>query len=138
MQARRCTTKTTLILSTIHSAKGQEWKSVYMLNAVDGCIPSDLGAGTTEELEEERRLLYVAMTRAKDLLDLVVPHRFYATQQSRNGDRHMFAQRTRFIPETVLEYFQARLWPPVQPGARTSRKTLAPVDIGLRMRKRWG
>jgi DNA helicase-2/ATP-dependent DNA helicase PcrA len=52
-----------LILSTIHSAKGQEWKSVYLLNAVDGCMPSDLGAGTTAEIEEERRLLYVAMTR---------------------------------------------------------------------------
>jgi len=55
-----------LILSTIHSAKGQEWKSVYVLNVVDGCMPSDLGAGTSAEFEEERRLLYVAMTRAKD------------------------------------------------------------------------
>ena len=54
-----------LILSTIHSAKGQEWKSVFILNAVDGCIPSDLGTGTNDEVEEERRLLYVAMTRAK-------------------------------------------------------------------------
>ena len=127
-----------LILSTIHSAKGQEWKSVYILNAVDGCIPSDLGTGTTEELEEERRLLYVAMTRAKDSLDLIVPHRFYVTQQSRNGDRHMYAQRTRFIPETILEHFQPRLWPPVQPGARDPRKTLAPVDLGLRMREALG
>src|SRR5690606_3889319 len=48
-----------LILSTIHSAKGQEWHSVFVLNAVDGCIPSDLGTGTREEIEEERRLLYV-------------------------------------------------------------------------------
>ena len=52
-----------LILSTIHSAKGQEWKSVFVLNCVDGCIPSDLAVGTTAEIEEERRLLYVAMTR---------------------------------------------------------------------------
>jgi DNA helicase-2/ATP-dependent DNA helicase PcrA len=52
-----------LILSTIHSAKGQEWKSVFVLNVVDGCIPSDLGTGTSAEIEEERRLLYVAMTR---------------------------------------------------------------------------
>ena len=55
-----------LILSTIHSAKGQEWKSVFVMNVVDGCIPSDLGVGTSDEIEEERRLLYVAMTRAKD------------------------------------------------------------------------
>ena len=54
-----------LILSTIHSAKGQEWTSVFVLNAVDGCIPSDLATGSTAEIEEERRLLYVAMTRAK-------------------------------------------------------------------------
>jgi DNA helicase II / ATP-dependent DNA helicase PcrA len=65
-----------LILSTIHSAKGQEWKAVSILNAVDGCIPSDLATGSSEEIEEERRLLYVAMTRAKDELNLVVPQRF--------------------------------------------------------------
>src|SRR4029453_1513306 len=62
-----------LILSTIHSAKGQEWRSVFILNCVDGCIPADLATRTTEEIEEERRLLYVAMTRAKDHLHLVVP-----------------------------------------------------------------
>src|SRR6187401_467952 len=70
-----------LILSTIHSAKGQEWKSVYLLNAVDGCMPSDLGAGTSAEIEEERRLLYVAMTRAKDDLHLIVPQRFFVHGQ---------------------------------------------------------
>ncbi|MGB8177764.1 MAG: ATP-dependent helicase, partial [Pseudolabrys sp.] len=70
-----------LILSTIHSAKGQEWKSVFVLNTVDGCIPSDLGVGTSEEIEEERRLLYVAMTRAKDQLHLLVPQRFYIHAQ---------------------------------------------------------
>ena len=59
-----------LILSTIHSAKGQEWKTVYVLNVVDGCMPSDLATGSTAELEEERRLLYVAMTRAKTTLHL--------------------------------------------------------------------
>ena len=75
-----------LILSTIHSAKGQEWKAIFVLNAVDGCIPSDLGAGTTAELEEERRLLYVAMTRAKDSLHLVVPQRFFTHGQNAQGD----------------------------------------------------
>ena len=72
-----------LILSTIHSAKGQEWKSVFVLNVVDGCIPSDLGTGTTAEIEEERRLLYVAMTRAKDDLHLIVPQRFFTHGQQR-------------------------------------------------------
>src|SRR5213595_4233558 len=71
-----------LILSTIHPAKGQEWKSVYVRNVVDGCIPSDLGAGTTAEIEEERRLLYVAMTRARDDLHLLVPQRFFTHGQN--------------------------------------------------------
>ena len=96
-----------LILSTIHSAKGQEWKSVFVLNVVDGCIPSDLGTGTTAEIEEERRLLYVAMTRAKDHLHLVVPQRFFTHQQSATGDRHVYAARTRFIPERAPEAVRA-------------------------------
>src|SRR5512136_14689 len=87
-----------LILSTIHSAKGQEWSAVFVLNAVDGCIPSDLAAGTSEEIEEERRLLYVAMTRAKNQLDILVPQRFYVSQQPGFGDRHVYGSRTRFIP----------------------------------------
>jgi DNA helicase-2/ATP-dependent DNA helicase PcrA len=95
-----------LILSTIHSAKGQEWKSVYLLNAVDGCMPSDLGAGTSAEIEEERRLLYVAMTRAKDDLHLVVPQRFFVRGQHAQGDRHLYASRTRFIPEKLLGPFE--------------------------------
>src|SRR5262249_11129407 len=70
-----------LILSTIHSAKGQEWTSVFILNAVDGCLPSDLATGSTAEIEEERRLLYVAMTRAKDQLHVMVPQRFYTHGQ---------------------------------------------------------
>ncbi|HEY5205923.1 MAG TPA: ATP-dependent helicase, partial [Roseiarcus sp.] len=80
-----------LILSTIHSAKGQEWRSVFVLNCVDGCIPSDLATGSSEEIEEERRLLYVAMTRAKDELALVTPQRFYVHGQPKNGDRSVYA-----------------------------------------------
>ena len=71
-----------MILSTIHSAKGQEWKAVYVLNVVDGCIPSDMSTGSAEEIEEERRLLYVAMTRARERLQLIVPQRFYVHQQA--------------------------------------------------------
>ena len=94
-----------LILSTIHSAKGQEWKAVSILNVVDGCIPSDLATGTSEEIEEERRLLYVAMTRAKDELNLIVPQRFYTHGQARTGDRHVYAGRTRFIPANLTGHF---------------------------------
>jgi DNA helicase II / ATP-dependent DNA helicase PcrA len=126
-----------LILSTIHSAKGQEWKSVFVLNTVDGCIPSDLGTGTTAELEEERRLLYVAMTRAKDHLHLVVPQRFFAHQQRSNGDRHIYASRTRFIPSSILDRFECRGWP-AKPNSSASTKAIGEVvDVGARLRRMW-
>ena len=106
-----------LILSTIHSAKGQEWKAVYLLNAVDGCLPSDLSTGSPGEIEEERRLLYVAMTRAKDHLQLLVPQRFFVAQQAQFGDRHVYAGRTRFIPASLLQLFETRSWPLAQSTA---------------------
>src|SRR5206468_4777956 len=90
-----------LILSTIHSAKGQEWKTVHVLNVIDGCIPSDMSTGSSEEIEEERRLLYVAMTRAKDHLHLMLPQRFYVHQQTAHGDLHVYASRSRFIPHAI-------------------------------------
>jgi DNA helicase-2/ATP-dependent DNA helicase PcrA len=126
-----------LILSTIHSAKGQEWRSVFVLNVVDGCIPSDLGTGSTAEIEEERRLLYVAMTRARDDLHLVVPQRFYTHGQSPRGDRHVYASRTRFIPSELLSLFERTAWPKaVAEGARGPSPT-ARVDVGARLRGMW-
>jgi len=127
-----------LILSTIHSAKGQEWKSVFILNAVDGCLPSDLATGTAAEIEEERRLLYVAMTRAKDNLDIIVPQRFFVHGQRTNGDRHLYAARTRFIPAALLRYFECRAWPPAATADAAPPAARAPVDIGRRVRKSWG
>ena len=127
-----------LILSTIHSAKGQEWKSVFVLNTVDGCIPSDLGVGTSEEIEEERRLLYVAMTRAKDQLHLVVPQRFYVHGQRRNGDRHIYAQRTRFIPASITRHFESCTWPIAPPETRSSVAGRAKTDVGAKLRRMWG
>jgi DNA helicase-2/ATP-dependent DNA helicase PcrA len=126
-----------LILSTIHSAKGQEWKSVFVMNVVDGCIPIDLGAGAKDEIEEERRLLYVAMTRAKDDLHLMVPQRFFTHGQSSTGDRHVYAARTRFIPNTLLKHFQRRAWPlAAQAGARTV--SAGPkIDVRAKMRGMW-
>ena len=127
-----------LILSTIHSAKGQEWKSVFVLNAVDGCLPSDLATGTRAEIEEERRLLYVALTRAKDHLHVIVPQRFYAHGQRSNGDRHMYAARTRFIPADLLEHFECCTWPPPAATEAAPKSTRTPVDIRQRVRRTWG
>jgi DNA helicase-2/ATP-dependent DNA helicase PcrA len=127
-----------LILSTIHSAKGQEWKSVYVLNVVDGCMPSDLGAGSSAELEEERRLLYVAMTRARDDLHLMVPQRFFTHGQSAQGDRHVYASRTRFIPDRLLHLFEKTVWPLAVPGAAAHSASSGPrIDVGARMRGMW-
>ena len=126
-----------LILSTIHSAKGQEWKAVHVLNAVDGCIPSDMATGNAEEIEEERRLLYVAMTRAKDRLMLVLPQRFYTHQQARRGDRHVYAVRTRFIPSGILGQFEMGFWPPAGQAAVAGRPSTATVNLGARLRGRW-
>ena len=124
-----------LILSTMHSAKGQEWASVMVLNVVDGCIPSDMGTGTTAEVEEERRLLYVAMTRAKRHLALVVPQRFYVTQQRQYGDRHLYGSLSRFVPPELRLLFDA-----VSPQAHEGRfavelEQLPTVDLMARVRQ---
>ncbi|MDE2377226.1 ATP-dependent helicase [Bradyrhizobium sp.] len=126
-----------LILSTIHSAKGQEWKSVFVLNVVDGCMPSDLGAGTSAELEEERRLLYVAMTRARDDLHLVVPQRFFTHGQAQAGDRHVYASRTRFIPESLVPLFERTTWPRFATDAARAAAQGPKIDVGARMRGMW-
>ncbi|AMM24963.1 ATP-dependent helicase [Variovorax sp. PAMC 28711] len=125
-----------LILSTIHSAKGQEWNSVHVLNVVDGCLPADVAQGASE-LEEERRLLYVAMTRARDHLHLLVPQRFYVTQQSARGDRHLYAGRTRFISEADTAHFEQQTWPPPPPRAPAVPPPAATIDLLARMRASW-
>ena len=128
-----------LILSTIHSAKGREWPAVYLLNAVDGCLPSDLATGSTSEIEEERRLLYVAMTRAKDHLQIVVPQRFFVSQQSQFGDRHVYAGRTRFIPAGLLNLFETKSWPVAETASSDSagRSREEVVDLLAKMKAMW-
>ncbi|HEX6144097.1 MAG TPA: ATP-dependent helicase [Geminicoccaceae bacterium] len=128
-----------LILSTIHSAKGQEWKVVYILNVVDGCIPSDMATGSPGEVEEERRLLYVAMTRARDELHLVHPHRFYVHGQARFGDRYVHAPRSRFIPATLLDLFDhgAAATAPTAGPAPGDRRQPPRVDLQAKLREMW-
>lgn len=93
-----------LILSTIHSAKGGEWRSVIVIHAADGNIPSDMALSEPGGLEEERRLLYVALTRARDHLAVTVPQRFYHHRYSTNG-AHSYALRSRFL-DPALPLFQ--------------------------------
>lgn len=112
-----------LILSTLHSAKGQEWNAVHILNVVDGCIPADMATGSSAEIEEERRLLYVGMTRARDELSLWMPQRFHVTQQRALGGRHLYALRSRFIPPPLLTFFDQ-----TSPAAPDEPPAIAGVD----------
>jgi DNA helicase-2/ATP-dependent DNA helicase PcrA len=94
-----------LILSTIHSAKGCEWDCVYVIHVADGNIPSDMATGDDEQIEEERRLFYVALTRAKDFLEVCFPLKYYHKKWA-TGDRHSYAQLTRFLPQPIVEWFE--------------------------------
>ncbi|MEO7117076.1 MAG: ATP-dependent helicase [Caldimonas sp.] len=126
-----------LILSTIHSAKGQEWSAVSVLRVVDGCMPSDMATGSAAEIEEERRLLYVAMTRARHHLHLLVPQRFYVTQQSAYGDRHVYGSISRFLPTGVRDLFdQVTAVAPLSPCDSADTAPIS-VDIGARVRTLW-
>jgi DNA helicase-2/ATP-dependent DNA helicase PcrA len=86
-----------VILSTIHSAKGGEWNVVHLIHASDGHIPSDMALSSPEETEEERRLLYVALTRARDELIVTYPLRYYLDHQPPLGDLHAYTQPSRFL-----------------------------------------
>ena len=127
-----------LILSTVHSAKGQEWKSVFILNVSDGNFPSEFATGKPEMIEEERRLLYVAMTRAKQSLSLIAPLRYHVTQQRRDGDKHVYGARSRFMSDSLLatmeKCFRGR------PESETGRFAVRPdkqIDVAARKREMW-
>jgi DNA helicase-2/ATP-dependent DNA helicase PcrA len=109
---------------------------VYLLNIADGNFPSEFSAGRPELIEEERRLLYVAMTRAKTELDLIAPLKYYVTQQSRMGDRHVYGAKSRFLTREVMACFDPVAWGEadtehVAAGGRPN------VDVAERLRSLW-
>jgi DNA helicase-2/ATP-dependent DNA helicase PcrA len=126
-----------LILSTIHSAKGQEWDVVYLLNCADGCIPSDMATGHPEQVEEERRLLYVAMTRAKNELHLLHPLRFFVRGQHRHGDKHLFAPLSRFLPSSSHRHFERISAGRTHPGDDAPVAPGKSIDVARRVRNMW-
>jgi DNA helicase-2/ATP-dependent DNA helicase PcrA len=126
-----------LILSTIHSAKGQEWKAVYVLNVVDGCIPSDLATSSAAEIEEERRLLYVAMTRAREDLALVQPMRFYVRGQAFGSDKHIYAPRSRFLCDEDVRVFDVITPAAVNTHEKCVEMDTPRVDLKASMRRMW-
>jgi DNA helicase-2/ATP-dependent DNA helicase PcrA len=126
-----------LILTTVHSAKGQEWDSVYVLNVVDGSFPSDMATGHAEQIEEERRLLYVAMTRAQNSLHLVAPLRYYIAQNARRSDAHVYGARSRFVSQAVLVLLEQTTWPVSGSILEAREPGGARVDVASRLRGLW-
>ncbi len=125
-----------LVLSTIHSAKGCEWTVVHIIHAADGMIPSDMALGDEAGLEEERRLLYVAMTRAKDHLYVHVPLRYYHRKQ-RFGDSHTYAQRSRFLTDRVQALFEKRTAGTVDEDMQLPVDSVVKWDVDERLNRLW-
>ena len=126
-----------LVLSTVHSAKGQEWDSVYVLNVADGNFPSEFSTGRADQIEEERRLLYVAMTRAKDDLHIIAPMKYYVTNQPKNGDRHVYGAKSRFLTAAVMAKLAAITWPETQSDPTTPPPAKARINVAGRLRSMW-
>lgn len=98
-----------LVLSTIHSSKGLEWDTVFVIHAADGNIPSDQSTGSDDEIEEERRLFYVALTRAKNHLFVARPERYFF-QNRRRGDGGSLSKITRFLPAKIQKLCELQTW----------------------------
>jgi DNA helicase II / ATP-dependent DNA helicase PcrA len=126
-----------LVLSTVHSAKGMEWQNVYVLNVADGNFPSEFAAGKPELLEEERRLLYVAMTRAREELALIAPMKYYVTEQPKRGDAHVYGARSRFLTPAVLARLEPTAWPKAPAGEPVLPSLGTELDVGARLRSLW-
>ena len=118
-----------LTISTIHSAKGLEWDVVHVLHLADGNIPSDMATGDDAEIEEERRLLYVALTRARDALYGYVPLRYHHHRRARD-DAHGYAQRSRFLTPAVLEHVDHQGAAPVHDDGTDPGGVAAPCGLG--------
>jgi len=127
-----------LVLSTVHSAKGMEWDTVYLLNVVDGSFPSEFAAGRAELIDEERRLLYVAMTRAQNDLLLYAPLKFHLTSQPRQADAHVYGGRSRFLTDKVLKTFDATVFRSAQLSeASLQEAEESTIDVSARLKSMW-
>jgi DNA helicase-2/ATP-dependent DNA helicase PcrA len=126
-----------LVLSTVHSAKGREWDSVYVLNVADGNFPSEFSTGDPALVEEERRLLYVAMTRARDHLHLIAPLKYFTPHQRPGGDGHVYGARSRFLPDAVLATFERAHHAPAVAGDGGPERPATVLDVASRVRDMW-
>jgi DNA helicase-2/ATP-dependent DNA helicase PcrA len=126
-----------LVLSTIHSAKGGEWDVVHVLHAADGMIPSDMATGDDERIDEERRLFYVALTRARHALHVYFPLRYHRRNRGAE-DRHLHAQLTRFLDGDVLGCFDRRsTWSDEGRDDRPEELVGASTAVEAQLRSLW-
>jgi len=127
-----------LTLSTIHSAKGLEWDAVYVLHAADGNIPADLATESPAQIEEERRLFYVALTRAKSNLYVMHPQRYYFHAHHRS-DMHSYSQRTRFIPDELLSQFNQVTTAKLKPDgtSQSEQSNVKTADVRRKIGRMW-
>jgi len=127
-----------LVLSTVHSAKGQEWDAVFVLAVSDGSFPSEFSTGKPELIDEERRLLYVAMTRARYSLSLIAPLRYHVVQQQKHGDRHVYGARSRFVTDALLDTMSQNFFGREDLQGRGLRSTTGKrLDVQSRMLDMW-
>jgi DNA helicase II / ATP-dependent DNA helicase PcrA len=119
-----------LVISTVHSAKGLEWTAVHMPHLVDGAFPSDMALGSAAGLAEERRLFYVATTRARDQLTLYTPLRMPHHRRARD-DRHSFAQASRFLDAEALATLELQEQAPDRPALHRAGVATASVNVDL-------
>jgi DNA helicase-2/ATP-dependent DNA helicase PcrA len=126
-----------VILSTIHSAKGQEWDIVYVLNVSDGNFPSEFSTGKPEMIEEERRLLYVAMTRARNELHLCAPLKYQVTQQAKDGDKHVYGAKSRFMTDKLLEACEKISLRNIRAVETLKEGEAATVDVVAQLKEMW-
>jgi DNA helicase-2/ATP-dependent DNA helicase PcrA len=128
-----------LVLSTVHSAKGMEWDNVFILNVVDGSFPNEFATGKAELIEEERRLLYVAMTRSRNELTCVVPLRFQITSQPKTSDGHVYGGRSRFLTEKVIKCFDEQTFQGSTVDVKIDETSAdsGTIDVASRLKQMW-
>jgi DNA helicase-2/ATP-dependent DNA helicase PcrA len=119
-----------LVLSTVHSAKGLEWRVVHLPHLVDGAVPSDMALSSRSGLAEELRLFYVAVTRARDQLFMYAPLRMHHHRSARD-DRHSYGQLTRFLDAAALASCDIAEAEPPQPLIPRVPALAARVDAAL-------
>jgi DNA helicase-2/ATP-dependent DNA helicase PcrA len=116
-----------------------EWDTVYVLNVVDGSFPSEFATGRSELIDEERRLLYVAMTRARNELQLCVPLKFPLAQQPKSGDGHVYGARSRFMTEKVLKAMEPMAFQAAQlaQAVALGEGGASTLDVSARLKAMW-